>query len=89
MAKKKERQDQLTQWAIEAERLGMSYGAYVAQYHPETPPAVRFPKLKGDKEQRYCPVCGAPIRPESRAKYCGKVCQANAEQERMQAEIEI
>ena len=88
MAKKKE-PDQITKWSMESERLGMTYGQYVAKYHPETPPAVRFPKQKGDKEQRYCAVCGAPIHPQSRAKYCGKVCQASAKQERMQAEIEV
>ena len=43
MAKKKE-QDQLTQWACEAVALGMTYGQYVAKYHPAEPPVERFPK---------------------------------------------
>ena len=85
MAKEKET-DQLTQWAVEATRLGMTYGAYVAKYHPKTPPAVRFPKRE---EYRRCVRCGALLHPESNAKYCGKVCQANAKQERMAAAIVV
>lgn len=86
MAKKKKELDQITRWSMEAERLGMSYGAYVAQFHPETPPAVRFPKKD---DFRRCARCGAPLHLESNAKYCGKVCQASAKQERMQAEIVV
>ena len=85
MAKEKET-DQLTRWAVEATKRGMTYGAYVAKYHPEVPPAVRFPQR--DKFRK-CAQCGAPLRPESNAKYCGLVCQANAKQERLAAAIVV
>ena len=81
MAKHKE-MDRLSRHAAAARAEGISYGQWIAKYRPPMPPAERFPKRKGDAEQRRCPVCDAPIRPESRARYCGRVCQAKAKEER-------
>lgn len=85
MAKKET--DQLTQWAVEAQRLGMTYGKYVAKYHPEKQPEERFPKKKervrrNEDGRKICQWCGKEISPDSRSwKYCSKECAYEAHED--------
>ena len=87
MAKSKE-MDQLTQWAVEAQRLGMTYGKYVAKYHPEKQPEERFPKkskgaVKNGDGVKICQYCGKEIPPDIKSwRYCCQACAnaAHAEQ---------
>lgn len=83
VAKNKE-MDQLTQWAVEANRLGMTYGQYVAKYHPEKQPEVRFPKkskgaLKNEDGVKICQWCGKEIPPDIKSwRYCCPECAHEA-----------
>jgi len=76
----KKEMDQLTQWAVAAEKLGMTYGQYVAKFHPAQPPVERFPKkskgaVKTKDGVKICQWCGKEIPPEARSwKYCCQEC---------------
>ena len=73
--------DQLSRDALAAQKLGISYGQYMAR-KPQPVAAVRFPK-KERKTETCCVICGAPILPGTkRRRYCSAQCadQARAEQ---------
>lgn len=62
--------DRISQWAAEARALGLSYGQYVAKYHPsnslDSPPVVHT---------KTCPECGQVFRAISRRHtYCCEAC---------------
>ena len=70
--------DQLSIDAMEARRLGLSYGKYIALYRPEKPPAVRYPKMRSNGEI-LCAQCGSPIvNGSNRKKYCSQDCADEA-----------
>ena len=77
MANKKEL-DQLTRRALEANALGMSYGAYVAKFHPPKPKQERYPQRHRDGERK-CQWCGVWFPSEQRfRKYCCQACADKA-----------
>lgn len=80
--------DQLSTDAMEAKRLGLSYGKYIALYHPEKPPVERRSKknARGQEKRPLCVICGEPIPASSnRKKYCSPACADQAMQEQRRA----
>ncbi len=76
--------DQLSIDNMEARRLGLSYGKYIALYRPEKPRAERYPKRNYREQEKrpFCVICGAPIPAGShRRKYCSPACADQAAQE--------
>lgn len=57
----------------EARRLGMSYGKYMAKYHPVNAPK---PEPEPDPEPTVvrCVVCGRAL-PKTRRRYCTESCK--------------
>ena len=64
--------DRLTQCAAEAIALGMSYGQYMAQYHPDSPPRQPDKPKPVGEIRRVCLYCGAEFTQYDRRprKYC-------------------
>ena len=66
--------DNLTACAIEARKLGMTYGQYMAQ-KKGMPIHTKPDPVPVSVSVRYCKECGKPIRPEcSRKLYCSDDC---------------
>lgn len=65
--------DRLSLRAAEARAQGLSYGQYMAQFHPTLPPpepAARLPAYT-----KTCPECGRVFQAYNRRRiYCGEVC---------------
>ena len=64
--------DRLTQCATEAIALGMSYGQYMAKYHPDSPPRQPGKPKSAGEIRRVCLCCGAEFTQYDRRprKYC-------------------
>ena len=58
----------------EARRLGMSYGKYMAKYHPVNPPKSA---AAADPNARRCQGCGE-IMTVAHRKFCDDKCRKNA-----------
>lgn len=68
--------DQLSKDAMAARRRGLSYGQYMAQKE-QKPPPVRYPKKKPAAEKK-CVICGQPLTPGRRKKFCSDECAGEA-----------
>jgi ribosomal protein S27AE len=65
--------DRLSLWAAEARAQGLSYGQYVAQFHPTLPPPV--PSVRLPTYTKTCPECGRVFQAfNPRKVYCGETC---------------
>lgn len=72
MARPKKK-DRITLWNEEALSMGLSYGKYVAIYHPATPVTVPSCVLKT------CPICGRDFFAKNKKKiYCSEACSEKA-----------
>lgn len=72
MARPKKK-DRITLWNEEALSMGLSYGKYVAIYHPATP--VTVPSCV----QKICPICGREFLAKNKKKiYCSEACSEKA-----------
>ena len=85
MSKAKSTMDRISKWNEEARSLGLTYGKYVAIYHPSTP--VVFPV----HIKKTCPICGRDFLAKSKKRiYCSEACSEKAkrmrEAERKEAE---
>lgn len=70
--------DRLSRHAAEAKNLGLSYGDYIAQYHPTFPP----PEPPA-AQAKTCPVCGRVFQTSrSRKIYCDTLCKERARDRR-------
>ena len=69
---KKVEMDRLSQRALEASKLGMSYGKYIALYHP-----VSTPQVQKKKNNSVCIYCGKEITLRSlrERKFCDDLCR--------------
>ena len=58
----------------EARRLGLSYGQYIAKYHPANVPEPQPQPKPGPKPTIVqCVVCGNPL-PKLRKRFCSDYC---------------
>ena len=76
----------LTEKAIEAKRLGMSYGQYVAKYHPQkVKPRARE---SSDPEGAYkmCVVCGKRLTGHKTKYYSDKCAKEHRKRKRAAGE---
>ena len=65
--------DNLTACAITAQKLGMSYGQYMAQ--KKGSPVIRTKEPVKVENVRYCKICGKEIDPiTKRLSYCSESC---------------
>ena len=68
--------DNLTACSIAAEKMGISYGQYMALQDRKPIVIEEEPKPEPGKKVRYCKVCGKPIRPEDwRMSFCSDFCR--------------
>ena len=76
--KKVKEMDQLSKRAKAASDMRMSYGHYIAKFHPQVPPTERQKKPCTDKkktERPLCVICGKEIPAGAkRHKTCGAAC---------------
>ena len=76
--------DNLTACSIAAEKLGISYGKYMAMgYHPEVKQETPEPEQDAEvpEKMKVCAFCGKPFPAASRASkaiYCSNDCRQNA-----------
>lgn len=70
---KKVKMDRLSQRALEATKASMSYGKYIALYHPVNVPQVQ----KKQKSNHICLQCGKEIilRNFRERKFCDDLCR--------------
>lgn len=65
--------DRTSQWAAEAHTLGLSYGQYVAKYHPPGMPSDPAPPTY--PYTKTCPECGQVFGAFRNSRiYCGHTC---------------
>ena len=76
--------DRLSRWAAEAKALGMSYGDYVAKYHPPGSASADLPII--DVKPTYtktCPECGRTFQTTYPRKiYCESRCYERVKKRR-------
>lgn len=71
----------LAEKAAAAKALGMSYGQYVAKYHPESTGSKMTP---GSDDRLFCVVCGAELQGQQK-KYCSRACENTIRSRRKKA----
>lgn len=74
--------DNLTRDSLAAQAAGMTYGKYMAQRGTQPVPAKRIEPVTGQGQRTHCAVCGEPIQPGGKRKYCSGECERMYRNER-------